>query len=299
MSSAEPVLRAPEIEEFTNLHIIHPLSRRMTQIFARHGFRPNTVSFMGMACGIMAGVSYHNYQSPGFAIAGFLFMIAWHVFDGADGQLARLLQAQSEFGKIIDGICDYTTFISVYVGLGTAIAGDHGNGVWLLIVAAGVVHAMQAAAYEVQRQEYNYWGLNRKSAELPWPEDFLAIDRTRTRIGRVLNRIYRAYVWMQYRVSGATIPFRRRLAGILDQYPEQEAAVRARYRDVFGPTVRHWAVLSSNYRTMLIFVCVLAGVPLAYFTIELVGLSLVMLGLSILQRRRYEMMSTYLNCLPT
>ena len=43
----------------------------------------------------LAGVAYAHYQDPRLTLAGFILMIAWHVMDGADGQLARLTHAQS------------------------------------------------------------------------------------------------------------------------------------------------------------------------------------------------------------
>lgn len=294
MPSVEPVRRDSEIEEFTNLHFIHPLSNTFTEVFADLNFSPNMVSVLGMLCGVSAGVAYYHYHSPIFALVGFLLMIGWHILDGADGQLARLLQAQSEVGKIIDGICDYVTFASVYVGLGLAISDERGNWVWLLIVASGVAHAAQAAAYEVQRQEYNYWGLKRKSAELPWPEELRARSRGQALPRRILVGLYRAYVWMQYRVSGASTGFRRDLARMLDRQPADEALIRAKYREIFAPSVRRWAILSSNYRTIAIFVCALLQAPLGYFLFELVGFSLILAGLSYAQRSRYAAMAACL-----
>jgi hypothetical protein len=170
--------------------------------------------------------------------------------------------------------------------------------VWGLIVAAGVVHAMQAAAYEVQRQEYNFWGLKRKSAELPMPEDLVARAQHSSFTRRFLNGLYRVYVWMQYRVSGTTILFRQNLAITLATHASDESSIRARYREIFGPTVRHWAVLSSNYRTIAIFVCAIFRAPLAYFAFELIGFSLIMFGLSFAQRKRYVAMSDYLRAYP-
>ncbi len=85
------------------------------------------VSSFGMICGLLAGFCYYNYQNPLFAVLGFALMFMWHVFDGADGQLARATQNFSEIGKVIDGVCDYVTFISVYVGLSLALMPLMGN----------------------------------------------------------------------------------------------------------------------------------------------------------------------------
>ncbi|HET7334107.1 MAG TPA: CDP-alcohol phosphatidyltransferase family protein, partial [Rhizomicrobium sp.] len=153
MEAAESARRTREIEEITNLYFIHPVASWLTQFFARLHVSANAVSLTGMLFGILAGFSYYHYQDVRFAIAGFVFMIGWHVMDGADGQLARLTHTQSEAGKVLDGICDYVTFIAVYVALALTLSRSEGGWIWLLVIAAGASHAAQAAAYEAQRQE--------------------------------------------------------------------------------------------------------------------------------------------------
>src|ERR1700712_971344 len=170
MQPPEPVRRTSEIEDFTNLYFIHAIANRLTPVLARLHVHPNAVSVAGMVFGISAGFAYFRYQDTGYAIAGFVLMIAWHVMDGVDGQLARLTRTQSETGKILDGICDYVTFTAVYIALALRLSQQHGNLVWVLVIAAGICHAVQSAAYEVQRQEYDFWGWGRKSKELLRPD---------------------------------------------------------------------------------------------------------------------------------
>jgi phosphatidylglycerophosphate synthase len=186
VETGEPIRRTSEIEEKTNLYFIHPLASRLVPLFAAMGISPNAVSLAGMAFGLLAAVAYYHYQDIRYAIAGFVLMIAWHVMDGADGQLARLTHAQSEFGKVLDGICDYVTFIAVYCALALALSRQYGDTVWVLAVAAGFCHAVQAAAYEAQRQAYNFWGRGQLSAELP--------GRNTPASGRFSDQLYRLYV---------------------------------------------------------------------------------------------------------
>ena len=154
MRSVEQVHRAREIEDFTNLHFVHRISGWLTPLLARHGVHPNAVSFTGMTFGVVAGVAYYHYHNIYGVIGGFALMIAWHVLDGVDGQLARLTNTQSDFGKVIDGICDNITFIAVYIGLGLALAKEGEAFAWSIILLAGALQSIQAAAYEAQRQEF-------------------------------------------------------------------------------------------------------------------------------------------------
>lgn len=267
----EAASRTPEIEDVTNACFIHPLSRRLTLLLAQGGVAPNAVSLAGMACGLMAGVAYFHYAAWWGPVLGAALMVAWHILDGSDGQLARLTGQQSELGKVIDGCCDYVTFIAVYAGLGLAMAHPMGPWVWALVLAASLAHAVQAAAYEVQRQAYDVAVHGKRAAELPKLEELRAQAG-----GGLLQRLYVVYVRMQYLADGAAATRRERLAAALARHPQLQAQIRARYREVFAPQVRAWGLLSSNYRTLAIFVAALFAVPWLYFVWVLAGLSLVM-----------------------
>ncbi len=276
MQTSEPVRRTSEIEEVTNLYLIHPAAGFLTPAFARLGISPNAVSVAGMAFGLLAGFAYYHYQDPRYAVAGFLLMIAWHVMDGADGQLARLTHAQSELGKILDGTCDYVTFIAVYSALAAALSRQSGDWVWALAVAAGLSHAAQGMAYEAQRQEYNFWGWDRKSAELLAPEMLPPDDPNGSPASRLLHLIYRTYVRSQFWVAGGVVGFHKALAKALETEPARIALVREGYRAQFAPSVRRWSVMSANYRTLAIFVAALTGQPQYFFWFEIVVLNLLL-----------------------
>ncbi len=283
--AAEPVRRTSEIEEVTNLYFIHPISAGLVKIFARLGVSPNAVSLTGMACGLLAGVAYHFYQSTWCALAGFGLMLAWHVMDGANGQLARLTKSYSEFGKVLDGICDYVTFTAVYIGLVLVMRHTLGGWAWAVVAVSGICHAVQSATYEMQRQEYNFWGWGRKSAALPAltaPRGDLPLAQ------RLPDMLHRLYTRVQLLAAGSAVQFHERFAAILAARPEQDAALRQRYREAFAPAIRKWGVLSSNYRTLAIFIAALLKAPLLYFLFEIFGLSLVILVLLAGQKARYR-----------
>jgi phosphatidylglycerophosphate synthase len=272
---AEPVRRTSEIEELSNLYLIHPISAFLTPRFAALGIKPNAVSLAGMAFGIAAGFCYFHVGHRAFAVAGFLLMIAWHVMDGADGQLARLTGTQSELGKILDGICDYVTFIAVYTGLGIALAMQHGVWVVALVALSGLCHAVQSAAYEAQRQAYNAWGMGRMSARVPAAGAVSARGAT--------GILYGLYTRMQRLVAGVPAGFDEKLAAAHEAQPE---ILQAKYRRVFAASVRRWSVMSSNYRTLGIFICAVLNVPLFYFWLEIIGLSPALILLLAAQRQR-------------
>jgi phosphatidylglycerophosphate synthase len=276
-----------EIEEITNLLLIHPIASRLTPLLADLHISPNAVSVTGMSFGLLAALAYYHYQDVRYAIAGFVLMIAWHVMDGADGQLARLTHSQSQTGKVLDGICDYVTFIAVYVALAAALSRKWGDGAWALAAVAGLCHAVQAAAYEVQREEYSFFGLGRQSADFLAPD---ALPRRRPgqpQVRGLLEALYRLYIHVQLVVTGVSVQFRKRLAALLEREPERAALIRQRYRETFAPAVRRWSVLSSNYRTIGIFISALLAAPQYYFEFETFVFTAIFAVLSLGQQARY------------
>lgn len=278
-AAADPVRRTYEIEDPTNLYFIHPLSARLVPVFARLGITPNAVSLIGMGCGILAGVAYHFYGATWCAIAGFVLMLAWHVMDGADGQLARLTKTYSELGKLLDGICDYVTFTAVYVGLALAMSATIGGWIWLLVVLSGAAHAVQSAAYEMQRQDYNFFGWGRQSAALP------KLDVKPQGLAGHLHHLYaRVQLW----ASGGAAEFHEDFAALLAANPRHEATLRATYRDYFAPVIRRWGVLCANYRTLGLFIAALLKLPVLYFVFEIVGFGAILFILLEAQKVHYR-----------
>ena len=160
---------------------------------------------------------------------------------------------------------------------------------WALLVAAGVCHAAQAAAYEAQGPEYNFLGHGRAPMKLRALDMAPPDTASRSPPQRLMNFLYRQYVWLQLTVSGINPAFYTRLSALLEAEPERDAAIRRRYRDVFAPVLRRWSVLSANYRTLGIFLGTLFRAPQVYFWFEIVGFSAILIALLSRQHTRYAL----------
>ena len=290
-----PIRRTAEIEEITNLYIIHPLASRLVPIFARLHITPNAVSIMGMLFGILSAFAYYRYLDPRFAIAGFALMIAWHIMDGADGQLARYTQSYSYFGKVLDGIADNVTFVAVYAALAVTSSRRHGNWVYALVAISAVFHAIQSASYETQRQEYEYLGWGKKPQDPP-PRNSEARDRGGPAgIRWLLDFLHRLFfVGLSFPTAGTNRKFRETMLKALQNHPGKAVGVRQLYRETLAPQIRSWSVLSANYRTLGIFISTLFKAPEYYFGFEIVGFSVLLAVLIRRQNSAHEVLLTNL-----
>jgi hypothetical protein len=210
-------------------------------------------------------------------------MIAWHVMDGADGQLARYTQTYSYFGKMLDGIADNVTFLAVYAALAVTSSRQLGNWVYALAAISAVFHAIQSASYETQRQEYEYLGWGKKPQDPP-PRNSEANDRGGPAgIRGLLDFLHRLFFGLNFPTAGINRKFRETMAETLQKHPGEAVSVRQLYRETLAPQIRSWAVLSANYRTLGIFIAALFKAPEYYFGFEIVGFSVL---LAVLIRRQ-------------
>ena len=290
MNTSTPARRTVEIEEITNLLLIHPIAGRLVALFAKIHVTPNVVSLAALLFGVLAGFAYYHYRSPLWDVTGFAMMIAWHVLDGADGQLARLTNSQSHLGKVLDGISDVSTFLAVYTALALALGHEHGAGIYGLVIAAAACHLVQAATYEAERQEYDVNGWGRRKPQPQRPS--LGSSPLGPRLLGLLDRLY--CVGLSFPAAGVMRRIRAAITTALERQPGREALIRERYREIFAPLLREWSALSANYRTLGIFACALIKAPQYYFWFTLIGSNLIMVWLI---RRQAERCTSFLHIL--
>ncbi|MDW7997060.1 MAG: CDP-alcohol phosphatidyltransferase family protein [Bacteroidota bacterium] len=263
------VWRPAEIEEPTNRWFIHPLSWRIVQWSAHWGVHPNVLSLAGLCCGLGAAVAYGFWEQRWTCVVGFALMVLWHVLDGADGQLARLTGTASEWGKVLDGLCDHGTFVAIYTSLAWSLLPQMGAESFFLAAVAGLSHFVQASSYERQRQLYEHWVFGK-------PTLVAAVER----IPQTIRPFYRVYLAVQKYLSGE---HRLRRVELLAN-TGSIAVLRQWYRYLFRPVVHGWSLLSSNYRTLVLFVTGALGSPAVFWWWECIGLNA---ALVVLQRWTY------------
>ncbi len=264
--------RPREIEAPSNLYLVHPASRRLTDLLERTAVTPNQVSIASVFASGAAAASYVALSWPWGAFAGLAFQFAWHVLDGADGELARRTGRASPIGELVDGVCDHLSQALIYLAFAFAAQRTFGGWAWAVAIAAAAAHFVQANAYETGRKAYRRFVYG-----APW------MRQTGAGVGgpgKALSELYLA-------VSDLSSPGERRteqaMAGAIAAGHAAEA--RRLYRERFAPLVKASGIMDSNTRTVAAFLAVLAAHPLWLFVFELTALNVALVGLAVARGR--------------
>ena len=263
--------RPIEIEELSNRFFFHPLADVLAKIAIALKISANVVSVLGVLLGFSAAWFYYQQATQIYIFYGFLTMLAWHVFDGADGRIARATNTHSPLGRIIDGVCDHLVFSAVYLAL--LFYGLHTGEkwIWLWAIIAGISHAVQAASYEERRQKYQrrLRGITR----IDIAENLQANDGKKIFIASLYDKTQRA-------LAGRSLALDNTLQKLDKNDPQRIVLVKKTI-----PIVRAFSLLNPNNRTFMIAIMVFLQHPKWYFLYEIIILNPLLLALLIYEHK--------------
>jgi hypothetical protein len=262
-----------ELEDWLNFHIYHPLANRVADMLAPTPVTPNMVSFAGWMLIVAAAFLYTGLSWPVSVLLGFPVHAFWHVLDGADGALARRTGKSSPFGELVDGVCDYTGHIILYVALAAFLDDWLYGWAWVLATLSGLSRILQSNHSETQRRTY-LW----RVYGVPWLKNaFAARDE---RLGRrglfaaVFEPLGRLYV----AIAVATNPLSERIdAAVAHAEPQERERISRVCRVAARSTLRIQNFLGPNIRTVALGVSMAIGSPFWFFLFEIVPLNLLLL----------------------
>ncbi|MEP1422628.1 MAG: CDP-alcohol phosphatidyltransferase family protein [Erythrobacter sp.] len=270
--------RPRELEDWLNRKFYHPLSMRIAKALVPTPVTPNMVSVAGGLMIVLAAAAYGLGSGWAAALTGLGLHMAWHVFDGADGDLARLTKRSSAHGEVIDGICDYVGHIILYLTLAYMLADHIGWAAWGWAVAAGAGRIVQAAHYEVQRRQYQHWMYGTK---------WLRVSAKDTGKQEGIIGFFESYY---VNLAKLLAPGGREVDELVEVSIEtgdatHSEALRTIIAKEVNPVLRSTYLLSANYRTIALGGAMLAGSPLYFFMFEAIGLTFVLIGSIIVSGR--------------
>jgi hypothetical protein len=252
------------VEDPTNLWVVHLAGRMLLPLALRARISANMVSVAGLAVGTGAALAYFGWRDPALATLGFLLSVAWLVFDGLDGMVARATGTASALGRFLDGLCDHGVFLILYLAIGASIDTPQA---WIAGTVAGLVHGVQSNLFESERARYHRRVRGDPGSGAPPPSANAATrfyDRLAGSLDRLAGRFDRAL---------AAAPDRRAFA--------------AAYGERAAPALKLMNLLTANARIVALYAACLAGDPMLFWWWELGPLTLVTAA-GIIWHRRIE-----------
>lgn len=253
-------LKSLDTEEHIDLWFYRRIGWAEAKLAARLGISPNAITVASIFIGIAAGVCFYP-SNIWINIGGLLLLMLANSFDSADGQLARMTRQYSQLGRILDGVAGNLWFITIYVCIclrtnhTVSYFELHPWQIWLIAVASGCCHVFQAAMADFYRQMH-LRAVNGTSEY----EDSAAI-KDKALNSRGIKRFFMLCYWRYTRWQEALTPNALRLCagGVL---PEE-------FREGSLPLMKWANVLTFNWRSITLAICLLCGTPWVYFICEL------------------------------
>lgn len=117
-----------------------PQSRFFSRWFLKAGLSPNAASAVSLAIGLGCGFAAAQPGGLWLAFTGILFQVA-SMFDGVDGEMARVTLRDSKMGAAIDSLVDNLTYLATLVGFGVGWAreGITVTQGWMLVVLLALI----------------------------------------------------------------------------------------------------------------------------------------------------------------
>lgn len=287
MSQIESTYKARDVEETLDIYLYRPFGYLLALISHRIGLSPNAVTVLSMIFGVLAGHLFY-YQDLAINVVGILLLVFVEALDSADGQLARIANKQSQYGRILDGLADNLKFVSIYVHLCLRVV--DGTGYWwifLVAAAAGFSHSYQSAMADFYKNAYLHFVHNptlgdvetiarvrSQYADLQWSNHF---------IQKFLMRIYLNYTIQQ---GGLTKKFFQLFNLSREMFGDVVPASFAdRYKQLNKPMIKYYNILTTNTRMIALFIFVLIDRVYLFFGFELVILNALLLAVLMQQGR--------------
>ena len=278
-------LKSMDTEETFDLIFYRPIGYCWALLAKKLGVTPNAITIASIFLGVGAGACFY-FDNIWWNLLG-VFLLVWaDSFDSADGQLARMTKQYSRLGRILDGMCGDIWFAAIYLAIclrenvTSEFFSHHHWVIWVVAIATGICHAVQAAMADYYRQFHLLFVNGREGSELDSAADlwkkFHSLSWRHDFFQKLTLAFYTNYTTGQEKRTPRMQAFRRLLKSKYnDEIPSD---LRAKFRKLSKPLMKYTNILSFNTRTFALFAAILIfRMPWLYFAFELTVLNIIMI----------------------
>lgn len=286
-------LKSMDTEETFDLIFYRPIGFFWAKLAKRLGVTPNAITIASIFLGIGAGAAFY-FNNFWINVLGVVLLMWADSFDSADGQLARMTKQYSRIGRILDGLSGDIWFFCIYLAIclrenvTSEFFMDHKWVIWVMAVATGFCHAIQAAMADYYRQFHLYFVKGEEGSELDRASDlwerFHAMNWKHDFWKKLTLMFYTNYTVGQEKRTPRMQRLRRKLerayGGIVP------AKFRERFRAAGKGLMKYTNILSFNTRTFALFAAILIfRMPWLYFAFELTVLNFILVYMMVRHER--------------
>jgi phosphatidylserine synthase len=286
-------LKPAETEELVNQLVNRPLAFTAAKFFQSVKVGPNLVTILSLLCGVSSGILFARGNSTD-ALLGAVLLQCMIVFDCADGQLARITNRSSRFGRIIDTFADLATHTSIYWGVAIGLYRTSGSSIsFVLALLSQVSMYLHMALFDHFKNVFI-------TVAVPDSKDLLdslktmkeQIEWMNTSGSRLSSMVAKMYVWF-YRMESivVSIGYPPMSVNFYERFPNQER-IDAHTREVYTRNMRVatklWTMIGDTIHLEIFVVCGILNSLSLIFPIILIYTNAVMIVALVVQRVKYR-----------
>lgn len=273
----EKTFKSADTEEWWDVHFTRPLGYWWAVLFMKLSVTPNVVTIMAMIIGAIGGILF-AFDDLTVNLIGMALVVLANLFDSADGQLARMTNQCSRFGRILDGFCGDVWFFFIYAALCWRLqeAGWSPFIVWPFAAIVGVYHALQSSTSDYYRNTHLYMLKGESGSELDNSEKLTEQYKKLTLKENFWNKwaLYH-YIDFTKRQEGNTRHLQQLFRLIRTKFggtpPE---SLKEEFLTGSRPLMKWTNILTFNTRTAFLFFSLIIDLPWLYFMFEMTVLNL-------------------------
>lgn len=292
VSKIKSTYKSEDTEEFLDKIFYRPIGYGMAVISKSLGLTPNLVTFISILFGVTAGHLFF-YDNVNLNLLGVFLLVTAEAMDAADGQLARMTNIHSRYGKIFDGVAGNLMFVSIYLHMSARFIIEGGTP-WILGIAviSGLSHSFQSAMSEYYRNFYLFFTTGKNIGGIDELEDvqetYGTLSWFKDVVKKALLRLYINYTVQQRSLSKSILKLYKYV--VYDLKGAVPNKLMSEYRKLNKPMIKYGSILTTNTRMGVLFITIFYANILYYFLFELIVLNLLLLFFTI----KEEKISSYL-----
>ncbi|HSA58148.1 MAG TPA: NTP transferase domain-containing protein [bacterium] len=109
-----------ETDGFISRNINRRISGLISRLLIRTPLTPNQITWSALVVGLMSGFLISRGTYRDVALGGLIFQFA-SIYDGCDGEIAKLKLASSKLGEWLDTVCDNITYVAFFLGVAAGV----------------------------------------------------------------------------------------------------------------------------------------------------------------------------------